>query len=95
MNSDRVSIQVGDRVMFVSPHTAARVRKQIEINRARDERIARELKYSRIGPGTPGNQFAGWSGAGYRKPVPTIDNRAAYHSDKAAAREKRWQELLV
>lgn len=60
-----VKMQIGGRVVMLSPKQAHNVQKQIEINRTKSRRIERELKELRLGPADEGSQLRGWLGSPY------------------------------
>lgn len=91
--NERVEIRVGDRVMFVEPKTAERVRKQQAINRERDRRISRDLKVSGLVPGFHTNQFAGWLGSIKPRSERSKDNLGTWREEKKDAIEQRFQAM--
>jgi hypothetical protein len=86
---ERVQINVGGRAMLVDVKTAARVQKQVEINREKSIRISRELKQERLGPvSCTHNQFAGWIGQNHIEHA-----RPVSHLVKSS--EEKFQEFLA
>ena len=78
MNSIKETINIGGRVLIVSPKKALEIRQRIVARLKRDARISEELRQGNLLPVGFHNQTARWSNANYSR-NDTIDKRVINH----------------
>jgi hypothetical protein len=96
METLKVPVRCGDRVLLVSQKKASEIRQAIALRQERDRRISQELRQERLLPRDHRNQTSGWSGLSHCKDIPVVNRseRELWVESKKASIESRWQEHL-
>jgi|WetSurMetagenome_2_1015567.scaffolds.fasta_scaffold85698_5 hypothetical protein len=95
IRDDRESVEIGGRIMYVTPLKAQEIRKRIVARLKRSAQISGELRRERLLPAGHRNQTGSLIGSNYSK-SDVIDRRAINHvvSGMTAVLETRFQNTL-